>query len=200
VSGKVIRVTVNQTQTPSSGFMSGLMWQDLGTFTLTVDAKHHRWPSVRLEVGKGGSVDADGVLFVMLNAPAVPGKTGSAGFAAATAAAGGSVTGHPLAVTSSPVGGSLEQVPAATIAPALLAALSNSPNDGARALLANTAQAHGSGVATGTLNGTAMVSDHLSAFRQAVDVAFGGHQPPRRELDGLWAALELDPSAVKPLE
>src|SRR5262249_18020873 len=52
---------------PSGGYLDGLGWLDLGTFTLTFDATKRLFPVVAVVVGSGGSVDADGVLLVQLN-------------------------------------------------------------------------------------------------------------------------------------
>src|SRR5262249_4654767 len=63
-------VNVNQTVTPANGQYGGVGWYDLGSFPLTV--KPNKYPSVRLQVGSGGSVDADGVLWVQLSSGGSP--------------------------------------------------------------------------------------------------------------------------------
>jgi methionine-rich copper-binding protein CopC len=85
-SGTTTTVHVNQTLSPSGGVSFGLLWQDLGTYTLTLDATHHLFPSIQLVVGSGGSVDADAVMFVKLGSPVTLADS-------LTGAAGGAATG-----------------------------------------------------------------------------------------------------------
>jgi hypothetical protein len=54
VSHTTYLVTVNQQATPVGGSYGSVLWQDLGSLSLTFDGKYHLFPLVRLLVGKGG--------------------------------------------------------------------------------------------------------------------------------------------------
>jgi methionine-rich copper-binding protein CopC len=204
-SGTTTTVHVNQTLSPSGGLAFGLLWQDLGTYTLTLDATHQLFPSVQLVVGSGGSVDADAVMFVKLGSPpAIPHGHSPAVLGAAAGAAGSDPLtsqalqpivqqakvdvltvvmhelGHPLAS---------EDLNAALFSANVM---DTTLGTGARLLPGTKASTTGTagGTAGAVSNGSAaLVSDHSTDYRLAVDTAFGGHRPDRKELDALWSAL-----------
>jgi hypothetical protein len=163
-------VNVNQTVTPANGQYGGVGWYDLGSFPLTV--KPNKYPSVRLQVGSGGSVDADGVLWVQLS-------SGSSPLSPVTLVAG-PAPAAPAAADLSSVGN-------------LPAVLSSTHVDGKAVALADTTHGLAPGLAALAGNDSASLVAQPTNYRQAVAVLLGGHAPSRHQLDGLWIGLEIDP-------
>jgi hypothetical protein len=164
-------VYVNQTVTPANGQYGSVGWYDLGAFPLTVDTKHGKSPTVRLHARAGGSVDADGVLFVMLSSGATPHH-----HAPVTLGTGSAPTAPASASSSS----------------SLLAVLSSTHVNGTTVPFADTTHGSSTGLPA-AVNGSASLAAQQANYRQAVDLVLGGHAPSRHQLDGLWNTLEIDP-------
>jgi hypothetical protein len=179
-------VYVSQLAAPVGGSFSGVLWQDLGSYSLTFDATHHLFPMVRLFADKGGTVDADGAMLVQISTPAIPKKKSAEG-------SSHQVLGQVLAPNLADV---LASGAMSLNHGALLASIfsSGSHDNGTAAVVSNHQP---SGVAGMTSKGlAALVSERQLTYLQAIELAFGGRQSAKAHLDGLWAALELDPAAV----
>jgi hypothetical protein len=147
---------------------------------------------VRLFAEKSGMVDADGALLVQTSTPAIPKKK-------STERSSHQVLGQVLtsvATTATNLADVLASGAMTSNPGALLASIfsSGSHDNGTAAVVSNHQP---SGVAGVTTKGVAaLVSERQLTYLQAIELAFGGRQSAKAHLDGLWAALELDPAAV----
>src|SRR5262249_53478459 len=151
-------VNVNQTVTPANGQYGGVGWYDLGSFPLTV--KPNKYPSVRLQVGSGGSVDADGVLWVQLSSGGSPPSP--------VTLVAGPAPAAPAAADLSSVGN-------------LPAVLSSTQVDGKAVALADRTHGLAAGLAALAGNDSASLVAQPTNYRQAVAVLLGGHAPSRHQ-------------------